>query len=116
LIINELVTNSLRYAFPDKRSGEILIRFGQLDEHNLRLTVRDNGIGFPKGLDFRKTPTLGLMLVTGLTEQLGGNIVLRNHTGTEFNISFPSNGAEPTEARTPAPAEICQRQEAQRIS
>jgi two-component sensor histidine kinase len=116
LIINELVTNSLRYAFPDKRQGEILIRFGQLDNHHLRLTVKDNGVGFPKNLDFKKASTLGLMLVTGLTEQLGGTIAMRNQTGTEFNISFPSNGDHPTETLSPPPTETYQSQQAQRVS
>jgi two-component sensor histidine kinase len=101
LIVNELVTNSLRHAFPDNRPGEILIRFGQMNGHNLRLVVRDNGVGFPKGLDFKKTSTLGLMLVTGLTEQLGGEIVMRNHHGTEFDVSFPANGN--ARVQTPVP-------------
>ena len=102
LIVNELVTNSLRHAFPDNRQGEILIRFGQANGHNLRLVVRDNGVGFPKGLDFKKTSTLGLMLVTGLTEQLGGDIVMRNHHGTEFDVSFPANGTAHLQAPVPA--------------
>jgi two-component sensor histidine kinase len=116
LIINELVTNSLRYAFPDRRQGEILIRFGQLDEHNFRLTVRDNGVGLPKGLDFKNTSTLGLTLVTGLAEQLGGTIAMQNQDGTEFNISFPSDGNQPTQAMAPAPAETYQSRQAQRVS
>ena len=116
LIINELVTNSLRYAFPDQRQGEILIRFGQLDEHHLRLTVRDNGVGFPEGLDFRKTSTLGLTLVTGLTEQLGGTVAMRNHTGTEFNISFPSDHYRPIQAEASGPLGAYQSQTPQRVS
>jgi two-component sensor histidine kinase len=106
LIINELVTNSLRYAFPDKGPGEILIHFRQKDGSKIRLLVRDNGVGFPTNLDFRKTSTLGMMLVTGLTEQLGGTIALNNSNGTEFDISFPMNGSSP-QPSVPAPRESC---------
>jgi two-component sensor histidine kinase len=105
LIINELVSNSLQYAFPKDRPGEISVRFGQLDSDNLRLTVQDNGIGFPRGFDFRKTSTLGMMLVTGLTQQLGGTIALRNENGTAFDISFPSNGDSRVQPSMPAPVE-----------
>lgn len=116
LIINELVSNSLLYAFPEDRPGEVLIRFGQLDGQNFRLTVQDNGIGFPKGLDFKKTSTLGLMLVTGLTQQLGGTIALRNESGTTFDISFPSNGNLPAEPSIPAPVESYPSHQTQTVS
>jgi two-component sensor histidine kinase len=89
LIVNELVSNSLKYAFPGNRQGEILIRLQQEGDRDLRLMIRDDGIGFPKTIDFKRTQTLGLMLVTGLTEQLGGSIFLRNNNGTEFDIRFP---------------------------
>ena len=87
LIINELVTNSLKYAFTDKH-GEIYIYLRSKDEHKFILIVSDNGVGFPKGLDFRNTKTLGLQLVTSLTEQLGAIIELHSHSGTEFMLTF----------------------------
>jgi two-component sensor histidine kinase len=108
LIINELVTNSLKHAFPNGRQGEILVCFRQKDGYNIRLLVSDNGVGFPAGLDFRKTSTLGLMLVTGLTEQLGGTIALKNDNGTEFDINLPLNGNS-NQASIPASGESYQK-------
>ncbi len=89
LIINELVTNSLKYAFPGGRFGEIKIVFRKTDEDMLELVISDNGIGIPTDLDFRKTGSLGLHLVTILAEnQLLGNINLNRNEGTEFKIEF----------------------------
>ncbi|NJD52143.1 MAG: PAS domain S-box protein [Candidatus Methanoperedens sp.] len=89
LIINELVTNSLKYAFPEDIKGEIGIVLHKTDKEMFELVIGDNGIGLPKDLDFRKTESLGLHLVTILTEnQLHGEInLIRNH-GTEFQIKF----------------------------
>jgi len=88
LIINELVSNSLKYAFPKRDRGEIIINFRQLDENSLCLTIKDNGIGIPQDLDLDNTNTLGLQLVKALTEQLQGNLVLNRNQGTEFKILF----------------------------
>jgi len=54
----------------------------------VRLVVRDNGVGFPKSVDFRQTRSLGLQLVNALTEQLGGTIQMRSNGGTEFSVEF----------------------------
>ena len=90
LIINELITNSLKYAFPKGINGEITIIFRSRGEI-LELVVSDNGIGLPKDLDFRKTRSLGLHLVTILTEnQLHGKIDMNGNKGTEFKIEFKS--------------------------
>ncbi|HMB44863.1 MAG TPA: histidine kinase dimerization/phosphoacceptor domain -containing protein, partial [Candidatus Methanoperedens sp.] len=89
LIINELITNSLKYAFPDGMKGEIKVLFRSTNENMLELVVSDNGIGLPEDLDFRKTRTLGLHLVTVLAEnQLHGNIDMDRIKGTEFRIKF----------------------------
>ncbi|AFZ20504.1 PAS domain S-box protein [Allocoleopsis franciscana] len=92
LIINELVSNSLKYAFPANRKGEIQIEFysNKIDE-NLTLIVRDNGMGIPKEFDIETAHSLGLTLVQGLVEQLEGTIELDRHQGTEFKITFPGN-------------------------
>ncbi|MBU7023543.1 MAG: PAS domain S-box protein, partial [Theionarchaea archaeon] len=88
LIINELVSNSLRHAFPDGRSGEIKIAFHNVGEE-IELLVSDNGEGIPEDIDIRDTRTLGLRLVTMLAEdQLHGTINLRRSGGTEFRIRF----------------------------
>ena len=87
LIINELVSNCLKHAFPDGRTGEITVDFRAVDEV-IRLRVRDNGIGMPD-IDFRNTDTLGLHLVTILAEdQLDGEIAVTVREGTEFCITF----------------------------
>jgi PAS domain S-box-containing protein len=89
LIINELVTNSLKYAFSDGREGEIKITLRTTDGDMIELKVSDNGIGIPENLDFRKTESLGLHLVTVLVEnQLHGEINLNRSAGTEFQIKF----------------------------
>ncbi|MEN9202151.1 MAG: PAS domain S-box protein [Thermostichus sp. DG_1_6_bins_120] len=88
LIINELVTNSLKYAFPKGRSGEIRVHFSQTYEYT-QLRVSDNGIGLPPQFDFKETQSLGLQLVATLTEQLEGTVELRNKSGTTFIITFP---------------------------
>ena len=130
IIINELVSNSLKHAFVNQKEGEIYIelysngiyekdtpldasfkeqasknlqtypgriinketneltRIAELREEKLILIVRDNGIGFPKELDFRNTNSLGLQLVTTLVDQLEGSIKLDITKGTKFEISF----------------------------
>lgn len=89
LIINELVTNSLKHAFPDGRKGEIRVFLGQTGENEFELVICDNGVGIAKGIDFDKSDTLGLHLVKILAEnQLHGEIsLIRNH-GSEFKINF----------------------------
>lgn len=87
LIVNELLTNSMKYAFPGDRSGEIELEFScSGDEYLLR--VADNGVGFPEDLDYKNSSSLGLQLVTSLTEQINGKISLRNKNDTEFRITF----------------------------
>jgi len=89
LIINELVSNSLKHAFPAGREGEICIDLHSDNDDKFVLIVRDNGVGFPKDLDFRNTESFGLRLVRTLTDQLEGNIELDSNGGTTFKITFP---------------------------
>jgi len=88
LIINELVSNSLKHAFPDRRRGNISISLNSVGEGRYLLTVKDDGIGLPDGLDYQKSPTLGLKLVNALTGQLDGTIDLDRGMGTTFRITF----------------------------
>ena len=88
LIINELVTNSLKHAFPEGREGEISIDFHSHNDNKLTLVVSDNGVGFPKGLDFRSTESFGLQLAISLVNQLGAAIELDSSAGTAFEITF----------------------------
>jgi PAS domain S-box-containing protein len=89
LIVNELVSNSLKHAFPEGKKGEIKIALRTTDENEIELVVSDNGLGMPKDLDFRNTESLGLHLVTILAEdQLHGKIELNRTEGTKFQIKF----------------------------
>jgi PAS domain S-box-containing protein len=88
LIINELVTNALKHAFPHQRDGTITVSMTPSTNDHLILTVSDTGIGFPEGIDFRNTTTLGMQLVTSLVEQLEGTITLDRSEGTRFRIEF----------------------------
>ncbi len=88
LIINELVSNSLKHAFPSNKKGEVFIGLNKDAKNKYTLILKDDGIGFPSTVDFRKTESLGLQLVTTLTEQLGGTIELNNNGYTEFKIVF----------------------------
>ncbi|MBU7019374.1 MAG: PAS domain S-box protein [Theionarchaea archaeon] len=88
LIINELVSNCLKHAFPDKRKGVVTIALRQIQGTN-ELVVKDNGVGIPDALDFRNMETLGLDLVVTLAEkQLNGTITLDKTGGTAFSIRF----------------------------
>jgi PAS domain S-box-containing protein len=85
LIINELMSNSLKYAFPDGRKGEISLAIHQQD-HQLTILFRDNGVGIPEDLDWHNTTSMGLRLVTTLVDQLDGTIELDRSAGTAFII------------------------------
>ena len=100
LILNELISNSLKHAFPsngnglpsaygrDGAKGEIRVELRAHNGHDLSLMVSDNGVGFSRGLDFRSTSSLGLQLVNTLVNQLDGAIELDNNRGTAFQITF----------------------------
>ncbi|MBW1917708.1 MAG: PAS domain S-box protein [Deltaproteobacteria bacterium] len=89
LIINELVSNSLKYAFPDHKKGEINLSLHSMGDQKLELIIRDNGVGLPEDFDFNKAESLGLHLVHILIEeQLQGKIRLNRTGGTEFIIEF----------------------------
>ena len=88
LIVNELISNALKHAFVDGREGEICVMMQQLADRQVRLVVRDNGVGLPKDVDYMNTGSLGLQLVTMLVEQLDGTIEIRNNVGAEFEILF----------------------------
>ncbi len=91
LIMNELVSNALKYAFPDGREGELSIE-GHAEGGTMQITVRDNGIGIPESLDWRYAESLGLHLVQMLTRQLRGTVDLSRDGGTEFRFTIPVKG------------------------
>ncbi|CAJ35311.1 sensor histidine kinase [Methanocella arvoryzae] len=87
LIVNELISNSLKHAFPEGRAGEIQIRISEADS-KVVLEIADNGVGLPANYDFHTSESLGLQLVNLLVEQLDGSISLERHKGTKFTIAF----------------------------
>jgi PAS domain S-box-containing protein len=93
LIINELLSNSLKYAFPDGRSGEISIEAHANGAGEITLEIRDDGVGLPEQVDIHATSTMGMRLVTGLVEnQLGGRLEVDRAAGTAFRITFRRDG------------------------
>ncbi len=87
LIISEIISNSLKYAFPNGRKGEILISLKKIKD-NYQLNIQDNGIGIPEDIEFDKLESLGLKLVFQLTTQINGKIEINRSNGTEFKILF----------------------------
>ncbi len=88
LIINELLSNSVKHAFPEGKKGEICINLHSDKKGMITLVVSDNGIGLPDDIDFRKASSLGLQMVNDLTRQIGGTIKLDRKAGTAFTIKF----------------------------
>lgn len=88
LIINELVSNALKHAFSDGRSGKVTIHLQAENQQRYHLTISDDGIGLPPKINYRQTTTLGLQLVNTLVEQLEGNLTVNNHQGTSITITF----------------------------
>jgi len=89
LIVNELISNSLKHAFPEGMAGDVSIRC-RIDDGRVVITVSDNGVGLPTGLDVTNAETLGLQLVCMLTEQLRGTLSMDGEQGgASVKISFP---------------------------
>ena len=89
VLVNELISNALKHAFPKLRRGWIKVSLEHVGEAQVRLAVVDNGIGIPTDLDVENTTTLGLQLVTLLAEQLGAQMVVRRADPTSFELHFP---------------------------
>lgn len=85
LIINELVTNSIKHAFPEGTSGDITVNMDQ-DDDKYHLKMSDNGIGLPPEFDIKKSTTLGILLVNSLVGQLDGSIEIIRDEGTAYHI------------------------------
>ena len=88
LILNESITNAIKYAFPDKREGVITISMVQGPEQGILLTVADNGIGLEPGFDSIKSNSLGMRLMKGLSEDIDGKLTVRSQQGTTISIAF----------------------------
>ncbi len=88
LLANEIISNALKHAFPEGRKGTIFIRLTRNDEGLIILSIRDDGIGLPDGLDNGRSDTLGMEIVTSLVGQIDGRLEILRDQGTEFRISF----------------------------
>jgi two-component sensor histidine kinase len=88
LILNELISNSLKHAFPEGRKGLIRIGLKHGPDDTIILRVADDGIGFPKNLDFRQSESFGLQIANLLIGQLEGTIELDRENGTAFTVTF----------------------------
>ena len=89
LILHELISNAMKFAFPDNRRGEIMVSLGLVDTGEVILGVADNGIGLPEDFDLERVNTMGLHLVQLLGErQLGGKVSLELKNGTAWFIHF----------------------------
>ena len=89
LIINELISNSLKYAFINREKGTLKASLKK-KEDQIELVISDNGIGLSNEINFKSTETLGLQLVNTLVDQLKGSIELNNENGVSYSIKFNS--------------------------
>ena len=88
LIVNELVSNAFKHAFPNKKTGTIWLSLSKESAEQITLVVQDNGVGFPKELDLNNLESLGLDLVQTLTQQLKGKLCIEQKQGACFTLTF----------------------------
>jgi len=88
LIVNELLTNAFKYAFPDHQAGEIRIDLHKMHDNELSLVISDNGVGLPESFSLDSEKSLGMFIVRLLVEQLDGKIAVSRQNGTSFSIRF----------------------------
>jgi two-component sensor histidine kinase len=103
LIINEALTNTLRYAFPGGRPGRVLVALQRLEECAYRLTVADDGVGLPAGYDPSRSRSLGMTLLHGFSAQLGGELRITGPPGLTLTLVFRE---EPLPPAHPSPTHI----------
>jgi PAS domain S-box-containing protein len=87
LILNELITNSLKYAYPEEEGGEIMISVKEIDGR-IEIIVQDSGVGLPEGFKIEDSDSLGLSLVDTLVDQIDGELIIKTKGGTKFLITF----------------------------
>jgi PAS domain S-box-containing protein len=88
LLVNELISNALRHAFPQGQAGHLWVTLRREVDGQLRLNVRDDGVGLPEGVDFQTTRSFGLQLVRLLAQQLRATMALERHPGTSISLTF----------------------------
>jgi two-component sensor histidine kinase len=95
LLISEVVSNSLKHAFPQGRGGEVSVFLRQHSDKTISLILSDDGIGMPRELDWATTRSLGLRLVRALAQQLRGTLEIRSQGGTEVRLTFQVRHRDP---------------------
>jgi len=103
LVVNELVTNALKHAFPDGASGAILVQARVAEDGYVTVTVRDNGTGMRQDAGQRAPRALGLRLVDALVRQVRGRLEASNSDGATFTLTFPSSERHSTVGRWRSP-------------
>jgi len=89
LLINEIISNALKHAFPEGKKGNLSIRLYLDGNKKVRLFVSDNGTGIPASVNIDRPSTMGLQLIKDLAKQLGGEIQIKSHQGTQIKVIFP---------------------------
>jgi two-component sensor histidine kinase len=102
LILNEAISNSVKYAFPDQRSGLISISMEHGEADQFKLIIADNGIGLPPGFDLQQSASLGMSLMRGLSKQLHGSFDLRNERGLRISVIFANDNNFQSSTQSPA--------------
>ena len=93
LILNELMSNAFKHAFPNERTGRVEIRL-ERDAERIEMVVEDDGVGMDETFDPATAESLGMQLVVTLVEQLYGELEIRRGPGTTFRVRFPAEAAE----------------------
>lgn len=88
LILNELLTNAMKHAFPDGKHGKVQITLAKKDNQKYEICIEDNGIGLPESLDIETSQSLGLHMVKVLIKQIGGELTVTKKPGASFHIQF----------------------------
>lgn len=89
LLLNELCTNTIKYAFADKSNGELKVEFKLSENDTFRLIVIDNGVGLPEGFDIDKAESMGFLLIKSMVSQLEGTMEIGDGPGMKFSLTFP---------------------------
>jgi PAS domain S-box-containing protein len=120
LILNELLTNSLKYAFPNERAGEVLVKLSFDEDETVKLTVADNGVGLAAAFDWKESQSLGLRIMNILARQLDGTVQREPGAGTAFSWIFRKTAlpepAAPVQVATPPDPEPSTRKSHSSIS
>jgi two-component sensor histidine kinase len=92
LIVNELVTNAFKHAYPKGTAGEIRVDLKETAAGFIKLTVSDRGVGLPSELDVKNSDSMGCSIVDALVKQIGGKLIVKRSPGASFRVEFPRRG------------------------